>query len=163
MHFKVLWCILLTIFSPTRFGRYSAHLQGDVLITRIQMWLSVSTSLHNNYNYIILAKIILNNMNTGLEWIILKSWEWKLFSVCRVMTEAVMWRVLIHSVGDVLSVWGTGRNVGRNMLLRIPWIHHRVLQCIHWLFIYFWICMLPFMLTVYSRYKICANPSGHVV
>jgi hypothetical protein len=33
-----LWCILFIAFSPTRFGRYCCHLQGDVNITIIQMY-----------------------------------------------------------------------------------------------------------------------------
>ena len=34
---QYLRCILFTVFSPTCFGRYSCHLQGDVLITRIRI------------------------------------------------------------------------------------------------------------------------------
>jgi len=48
MHFNIVWCILFTTFSTTCFGLYSGHIQGDVLITRIQLWLIVSPSLHNN-------------------------------------------------------------------------------------------------------------------
>ena len=46
-----LWCVLFKMFSAACFGRYSGHLQGDVIITRIktvQIWLIVSPSLHNN-------------------------------------------------------------------------------------------------------------------
>jgi len=39
---------LFTTFSPTSFSWYSGHLQGNVLITRKQLWLTVSPSLHNN-------------------------------------------------------------------------------------------------------------------
>jgi len=39
MNFSILWCILFTIFSPACFGWCSGHLQDDVLITRIQLWL----------------------------------------------------------------------------------------------------------------------------
>jgi len=39
MHFSNLWCFLFTIFSPTCFGWCYGHLKGNVLITRIQLWL----------------------------------------------------------------------------------------------------------------------------
>jgi hypothetical protein len=58
MHFNIPWYILFTIFSPTYFGRYSDRLQGDVLITRIQLLLTVSPSLHKNYNDIIWLKLL---------------------------------------------------------------------------------------------------------
>jgi hypothetical protein len=29
---QYLWCIVLTMFSPTCFGRYSGHLQGDDIL-----------------------------------------------------------------------------------------------------------------------------------
>jgi hypothetical protein len=44
-------CILFVMFLPKCFGRYCCHLQGDVIITRmenVQIWLIVSPSLHNN-------------------------------------------------------------------------------------------------------------------
>jgi hypothetical protein len=31
MHFNTLWCILITLFSPTYFGRYCDHLQGEII------------------------------------------------------------------------------------------------------------------------------------
>jgi len=39
-------------------GNYCSHLHDDVLITRIQLWLTVSPSLHDNENYILSVKII---------------------------------------------------------------------------------------------------------
>jgi hypothetical protein len=48
-----LWYILITMFSQTCFGQYSGHLQGDVLITRIQnvqMWLVMSPHLYVFYS-----------------------------------------------------------------------------------------------------------------
>ena len=57
IHFNIL-CVLFTVYSPTCFDRYPCHLHDDVLITRIQLWLTVSPSLRNNYNYIIFVKII---------------------------------------------------------------------------------------------------------
>jgi len=47
-----------TALLPTCFGRYSGHLQGAVLITKIQLLLTVPPLLHNNYNYIIWVKVI---------------------------------------------------------------------------------------------------------
>ena len=44
IHFNILRYSIFIIISPTCFG----HLQGDVRITRIQMWLTVSPQLHNN-------------------------------------------------------------------------------------------------------------------
>jgi len=44
---------------------------------------------------------------------LLKSWELKLFSLYRVMTDAVVWWVLIHHVGDVLMMWYTNWNMPR--------------------------------------------------
>lgn len=41
---KYLWCVLSTMFSPISFGRYCCHLQGDDIITRIQVWLTVTMS-----------------------------------------------------------------------------------------------------------------------
>ena len=34
----------------------------------------------------------------------MEKWEVKVFNICGVMTKAVIWRVLIQSVVDVLSV-----------------------------------------------------------
>lgn len=48
---QCLWCILFAMFSPTCFGGYCGHLQGDIIITRIQMMLTCVTILHNNKNY----------------------------------------------------------------------------------------------------------------
>jgi len=39
---------LFTIFSPTSFSWYPGHIEGNVFITKIQLWLTVSPSLHNN-------------------------------------------------------------------------------------------------------------------
>jgi hypothetical protein len=43
IHFNVLRFISFTILPPTCFGRYSDHLQGDVIITTLQLWLTVPT------------------------------------------------------------------------------------------------------------------------
>jgi len=81
-----------------------------------------------------------------------------LFSVCGVMTEASD-VVLIQNVGDVLSVWSTGRNAGRNVLLRILWINITA-HFVGYLYILGYVRTLTFTLVVYSRYKICVKPSG---
>ena len=50
------WCVLMTLFSPTCFGRYCDHLQGEI-ITRIQ-WYNVinkmSDKLQSNTTLLIL-------------------------------------------------------------------------------------------------------------
>ena len=43
-----MYYVLFTIFSPTCFDRNSCHLQVDVLITKIQLWLTVSPAVHSN-------------------------------------------------------------------------------------------------------------------
>ena len=44
---------------------------------------------------------------------LLKTWELKLFSLRRVMTDEVVWWVLIQRVGDVLMMWYTNWNMPR--------------------------------------------------
>jgi hypothetical protein len=42
---QYIWCILLTMLPPTCFGRFSGHIQGEVIIMRIRnvhMWLCPS-------------------------------------------------------------------------------------------------------------------------
>ena len=42
MYFNILWCILFTEILRTFLGRYSGHFQTNVLITRIQLWLTLN-------------------------------------------------------------------------------------------------------------------------
>ena len=58
IHFNIYHIFYIHKFSPaTYFDRYSDHLQSDIVIDRIkvQMWLAVSPSLHNNYKIIIIS------------------------------------------------------------------------------------------------------------
>jgi len=61
MHFNILLYILFTIFQSTCFGQYSGHLQGDVLITSLQLWVNVSQSLYNNSKYLSVSPSLHNN------------------------------------------------------------------------------------------------------
>jgi len=56
MHFNIVWYIhdiLAYVFRPV-----FRHIHGEVLITRIQLWLNVSPSLRNGWNYVV------NNFNS---------------------------------------------------------------------------------------------------
>jgi len=107
--FNILWGILFTVVSPTCFGRFSDHLQGNILITRTQLWLNVSPSLHNNKKINNFDYIVNHN--------------------CILVIRISHWRWPEHHPKHVDG------NIVNN-------IHHRILKCIYWLIIYFWIRLM---------------------